>query len=125
MEEELFRRLMEGERLSPAEAHSLLPDRQEFANLWRYLWSRRGEGVIEDTAQRMARSVARVCGQREVFMRTQVCLRVFAEVGLIRMEPAADHLRIAVSDRSGKVDLECSGLMRRLRQLAGEEERPH
>ena len=119
-EEELFRRLMEGEPLSPAEAASLLPSRQEFANLWRYLRSRREEGPIEDTAQRLARSVARVCGERETFMRTQVCLAVFHDRGLIQMEKTADHLRIQVRQDTVKVNLEEAELMRRLRRMTGQ-----
>ncbi len=118
-EEELFRRLMAGEDLSPAEAEALLPTRQEFANLWRYLRSRQGAGPIEDTAQHMARSVARACGEREVFMRTQVCLAVFHDRGLIQVEKTADHLRIRLLDRAGKVDLESAQLMLRLHRLAG------
>ena len=117
-EEELFRRLMEGETLTPSEAASLLPTRQEFANLWKYLVSRREEGEIEETAQRLARNVARNCGLREEFMRTQVCLAVFHDRGLIRMEQTADHLRIKVREDGEKVDLEQARLMQRLRQMA-------
>ncbi|MDE6107381.1 MAG: DHH family phosphoesterase, partial [Oscillospiraceae bacterium] len=117
-EEELFRRLMAGEELTPAEAAALLPTRQEFANLWRYLRDHGRDGCIEDTAQRLARSVARACGLREVFMRTQVCLTVFHDRGLIRVEKTADHLRIHVLDHEGKVDLEQSELMVRLRRMA-------
>lgn len=119
-EEELFRRLMEGEDLSRAEAAALLPTRQEFANLWRYLRTRCGEGCIEDTSQRLARSVARACGLRETFMRTQVCLAVFHDRGLIQVERTSDHLRIQVRDPEERVDLESSVLMRQLRRLAGE-----
>ena len=119
-EEELFRRLMAGESLSPAEAASLLPSRQEFANLWRYLASRREEGTIEETAQRLARNVARNCGLREEFMRTQVCLAVFHDRGLIHMEQTADHLRIRVREDGEKVDLEQAQLMVRLRRMAAE-----
>ena len=117
-EEELFRRLMAGEDLTAEEARSLLPTRQEFANLWRYLHSHGKDGYIEDTAQRLARSVARTCGLREVFMRTQVCLAVFHDRGLIRMEQTADHLRIHVLEREGKVDLEQAALMVRLHHMA-------
>lgn len=118
MEEELFCRLMAGEELTVNEALSLLPTRQEFANLWRYLYSHGRDGCIEDTAQRLARNVAKSCGLREVFMRTQVCLAVFHDRGLIRMEKTADHLRIHVSEQSGKVDLESAELMTRLRRMA-------
>ena len=85
-EEELFRRLVAGEELTAAEAEALLPTRQEFANLWRYLRDHGKEACIEDTAQRLARSVAKACGLREVFMRTQVCLAVFHDRGLIKID---------------------------------------
>ena len=120
VEEELFRRLMAGETLAPAEAQALLPTRLEFANLWRYLSARRGEGIIEDTAQRLARNVARNCGTREEFMRTQVCLEVFHDRGLLRMERTADHLRLSIREGGEKVDLEQAELMKRLRRMAEE-----
>ncbi|MEA4954456.1 MAG: single-stranded-DNA-specific exonuclease RecJ [Pseudoflavonifractor sp.] len=119
-EDELFHRLMEGGELSRAEAVALLPTRQEFANLWRYLCARQSEGFIEDTAQRLARNVARTCGLRETFMRTQVCLAVFHDKGLVRVERTTDHLRIQVRDTGEKVDLESCTLMRQLRRLAEE-----
>ena len=119
-EEELFRRLMAGELLSPEEAAALLPTRQEFANLWRYLRSRQGEGPIEETAQRLARNVARCCGVRETFMRTEVCLAVFHDRGLIQVERSTDHLRIQVRREGEKVDLESAELMRLLRRMASQ-----
>lgn len=119
VEEELFRRLMRGESLTPAEAAALLPSRQEFANLWRYLNSRREEGHIEETAQRLARNVARAMGCRETFSRTQVCLWVFHDRGLIQVEKTADHLRIEITGGAQKVDLEGASLMRELHRMAG------
>ena len=117
-EEELFRRLMAGEELTAVEAGALLPTRQEFANLWRYLYAHGRTEDIEDTAQRLARNVARTCGLRETFMRTQVCLAVFHERGLVRVEKTADHLRIQVLEQEGKVNLEEAELMVRLRRMA-------
>ena len=111
---------MAGEPLTAGEAAALLPTRQEFANLWRYLRSRQGEGAIEETAQRLARNVARSCGVRETFMRTEVCLAVFHDRGLIQVERATDHLRIRIREDGGKVDLESAELMRLLRRMAGE-----
>ncbi len=118
VEEELFRRLMAGETLSPGEARSLIPTRQEFANLWKYLYARREEGEIEETASRLARNVARSCGLREEFMRTQVCLTVFHDRGLIHLEQAADHLRLHVLPTQGKADLEAAPIMQTLRKMA-------
>ena len=53
-------------------------------------------------------------------MRTQVCLAVFHDRGLIRMERTTDHLRIQIRDTGEKVDLESCTLMRQLRRLAEE-----
>ena len=64
VEEELFRRLMAGETLSPGEARSLIPTRQEFANLWKYLYARREEGEIEETA---SRQIGRAAGRERVY----------------------------------------------------------
>ena len=95
-----------------------LPTRLAFATLWRYLHAHGRTEDIEDTAQRLARNVARTCGLRETFMRTQVCLAVFHERGLVRVEKTADHLRIQVLEQEGKVNLEEAELMVRLRRMA-------
>ncbi len=51
-------------------------------------------------------------------MRTMVCLEVMDERGLIQVEQSTDHLRIDLCRVEGKVDLEESSLMKRLRHLA-------
>ena len=51
-------------------------------------------------------------------MRTMVCLEVLDEHGLIQVEQTTDHLRIDLCRVEGKVDLESSDLMKRLRRLA-------
>ena len=119
-ENELFRRLMDGGALSSREAAALLPERQEFANLWRYLRNHCRQGALEETAPKLAKNVAKTFGLRETFMRTQVCLAVMADRGLITVEHTTDHLRIEVRESGGKVDLESSALMRQLRRLTGE-----
>ena len=47
-----------------------------------------------------------------------VCLEVLVEHGLIRVERSTDHLRIDLCEVEGKVDLEDSALMKRLRRLS-------
>ena len=90
--------------------------REEFAAVWRYLRARAGEAPLEDTALHLSRCVARTYGLRETFMRTMVCLEVLSEQGLIQVEKRSDHLRIRTTPPAGKVDLESSSLMRRLRR---------
>ena len=52
-------------------------------------------------------------------MRTMVCLEVFDERGLIRLEHTTDHLHIALQAVEGKVDLDDSWILRRLREMRG------
>ena len=87
--------------------------------LWRYLEGRARLAPLEETAPRLARSVARSAGRRETVMRTLVCLEVFDERGLIRLERATDHLRIGLTPVEGKVDLERSAILKRLREMLG------
>ena len=111
---EKFRR---GEALPRQEAESLLPTREEFVVLWRYLKGHANQAPLDATAPRLARSIARSAGRRETVMRTLVCLEVFDERGLIRMERTTDHLHIALRPVEGKVDLDDSSILRALRRI--------
>ena len=116
-EQALFEKFRRGDALSQAEAAALLPSREEFIILWRYLKGHVRSGPLEETAPRLARSIARFCGRRETVMRTMVCLEVFDERGLIHLRRGTDHLQIDLNTVEGKVDLEASHIMRRLREL--------
>ena len=118
-ESQLFRRVMDGMDLEPGQAAELLPGREAFSDLWRYLRRQTAEGPVETEPAQLSRSVARACGRREAYGRTLVCLEVMDELGLIRQERRAGRLTIALNAVEGKVDLEQSRLMRRLRSLSG------
>ena len=113
-ERALYEKFRRGEPLSRSEAAALLPSREDFVSLWRYLKGHTAHGPLEETAPRLARNIARACGQRETVMRTLVCLEVFDERGLIRLERTTDHLQIGLTAVDGKVDLEQSVIMRKL-----------
>ena len=113
-ERALYEKLRSGAPLTSREAAALTPSREEFAAVWRYV---KGRGALEDTAARLSRSIARAYGLRETFMRTMVCLEVLDERGLIRVERMTDHLQISAVPVEGKVDLEQSALLRKLRKL--------
>lgn len=116
-EQALYEKFARGESISPQEAQAMLPSREEFVNLWRYLKGRAAHGPLEETARRLSRNLARTYGRRETFMRTMVCLEVFDERGLIQLRRTTDHLQIDLNQVEGKVDLEASCIMRRLRKL--------
>ena len=116
-ERALYEKFRRGDPLTPREAAALLPSREEFVALWRYLEGHARPAPLEETAHRLARCVARAAGRRETVMRTLVCLEVFDERGLIRLEHVTDHLRIGLTPVEGKVDLGESHILRRLRRL--------
>lgn len=116
-ERALFEKFHRGEAITPDEALSLLPSREEFVHLWRYLSGHEGE--VEDTVPRLAKNVARSVGRRETYMRTMVCLEVMDERGLIDVHYCSDHVRIATRQVEGKVDLEASHIMRKLKRMTG------
>ena len=117
-ERALFEKFRRGEELTRREAAALLPTREEFVVLWRYLKGHAGQSPLEETAHRLARNIARSAGRRVTVMRTLVCLEVFDERGLIQLEHTTDHLHIALRTVEGKVDLDDSWIMRRLRGMS-------
>ncbi len=115
LERELFQRLREGADLSRWEAGLLLPSRQDFARLWRFLeQSCAGDGV--DAGPALLRQAARQPDGRCAYGRTLVCLHVMGDRGLIQM----DSRRLRLCRPAQKVDLEQADMMRRLRLLLEE-----
>ena len=125
MERAIYDKFIRGEALTHAEARFLLPERSEFVALWRWLQHQSAAGaVVEETLPRIARSVSRRGGQREVPARTRLCLEVLEERGLIRMQVRCDRFQITLCHLEHKVDLDASELLRRLRKASGEGDRP-
>lgn len=117
-EQALYERFLRGEELSPQEAAFLLPSREEFVILWRYLKGRAGSGpVMEENPRRLTRNLSRDFGRHAPLPRTLVCLEVFDERGLISLERHTGSFQIAFNPVEGKVDLEQSTILRRLRRL--------
>ncbi len=116
-ERALYEKFRGGQPITPDEAAALLPTREEFVHLWRYLAGHAGE--VEDTVPRLAKNVARSAGRRETYMRTMVCLEVMDERGLIDVHYCSDHVRISTRPVEGKVDLDDSHIMRKLRRMTG------
>jgi single-stranded-DNA-specific exonuclease len=117
LEQSIYDRFARGEPLTPPEARSLLPDRADFVELWRWLERQSAAGtVVEDTLPRIARSVSRNAGQREAPTRTLLCLEVLEERGLIDLRRTAGRLQITIRRLEHKVDLDASELLIRLRE---------
>jgi len=117
LERSVYEKFCRGEALSAQEAQFLLPERAEFVGLWRWLERQSACGaVVEDTLPRIARSVSRGLGRREVPARTLLCLEVLEERGLIDLNRRTERVQIVIRHLEHKVDLEASELLRRLRK---------
>ena len=116
-ERALYERFVRGEPITPGEAAYLLPSREEFVGLWRYLKERNGPAGVEETSRRLTRNLSRSFGRHAPLPRTMICLEVFDERGLIHLERSGEHLSIHIHPVGGKVNLEESGILRRLHQL--------
>ncbi len=113
----LYESFLRGQRLPRQAAHRILPQREEFVALWRYL--RSCGGSAEDTLERLAEKVSAREGLPNSPTKLMVCLDVFAECGLVLLERRENDLKVRSRTRAGgKLDLEQTGLMRRLRRMA-------
>ena len=116
----LYRRHLAGEALSCDEADELLPARQDFVAVWRYLAAFGQDGQLMEELGCLSRKISRCTGRALSPARTRVCLDVFAEQGLLQLEqrPKATLIRLCADGR--KVDLEQSPILMHLKkQKAG------
>ena len=119
---ELVERLRCQEALTRREAARALPERCQFAALWRAIerWSREDRPPLGrlPTLRRLAEGV----GGAESFLRSALGVEIFAERGLITLETREDQ--IMIRPREGqRADLEQSAYMRALRRALGQEEK--
>jgi len=112
----MYERYAAGQTLTREEAAMLLPDRSDFAVLWRYLTGVAGKGTPEEDRSKLARRL----GGRWTAAKVQICLDVFRERGLLTFCSAGSDVKITVKQPAGKVDLEQSPIMIQLKQQKGE-----
>lgn len=122
-EQALYRKYARGEDLTPCEARLMIPQREEFAAVWRYLANREGEVV--DLPVRLARRVAQEGDLWESPLRTMICLEVLESFGLVTLqeeEGGALHIRLCQRKNREKVALNQAPIIRRLQAIAWGEE---
>ena len=105
---------------SDEEGASLLPSREEFEAVWRFL-AREKEPEMETHAETLARRVAAAYGLEPSPARTCVCLTVFRELGLLEeLENLPEGgLRLRRRADPPRTRLDSSALFRRLTACAG------
>ena len=119
-EEAVYHRCHMRQAISREEARMLLPTREEFAVVWRYLISHNSEGVVVENAECMCRKISASSGTVCSLMRTRVCLEAFNELGLIELLPHPKYLNIRITSDGTKVDLRRSSVIRYLTQYTEE-----
>lgn len=105
-------RFFAGERMLPIENAMLLPDRNALGRVWRYLTRRARR--FDESAETLLPEIALRAGV-PAQGRVWVCLRVFDELGLIRLAETDDGvMHIYIPRFEGKADLTTSRLLKRL-----------
>ena len=120
LERELFDRLTRGEMLSRWEAGLLLPQRRDFAQVWRFLESLCAAGPVESSVEQLTKQMNRGQNGRCSCGKVLVCLQVMDDRGLIRVNLTDHAARVELRPTEGKVDLEQARLMQMLRMHIGE-----
>jgi len=102
--------------LQPDAAQTLLPDRATLAMVWRYLASVPGT-AIEETPMCLCRKIVRWSGNSLSLGRMMVCLDIFSDVNLIRIDRLHKYISIRLTPGTGKADLSRSQTMQRLLKM--------
>ncbi len=119
---ELVERLTAGGTVTVREAARLLPDREQFAALWRAIERMERECGGELSRLPALRRLAGAVNGTESFLRAVLGVEVFAERGLIPLSVQEDQM--SLHPRPGRrADLEQSVYMRALRRTLGHIER--
>ena len=104
----LCRTLVGGGTLSAREASRAMPSREQFVRAWRVLEREVGvRGICEPMLPLLRRLSAEMVGA-ETFLRTALCLQVFAERGLLAIEREGDALYLRLTAEGKKVELDKS-----------------
>ena len=116
----LYERFRREGRLSPADAARLLPSRDEFVAVWRYLMASGSRELQEDLpcmGRKLVRNSAGTAAQGMTLGKARICLDVFAELGLIELQTGRSCCRIRLTTDGSKVDLDQSPIVKALRAL--------
>lgn len=117
LERELFRRLEAGEFLSRWEAGLMLPERRDFAQMWRFLERSCAAGPMVSSVDQLLRQMNRGQSGGCTYGRAMVCLKVMDDRGLIRVTLSGQDATVELRKTDTKVDLEQARLMQMLRAL--------
>ncbi len=102
-------------RLSAADAASLLPERSTLAMVWRYLAA--APGPICESPMCLCRKIVRWADTPLNLGQLLTCLDIFSDVGLLKYARQHKYLTITLTAGSGKADLNASATMQTLLRM--------
>ena len=104
----LCRELISGGTLSPRDAARALPSRDQFVRAWRILEREVGGSGVSAPMLPLLRKLSAEMVGTETFLRTAMCLQVFAERGLLSIEREGTTLTLRLTADGKKVELDKS-----------------
>lgn len=116
----LYLKYAENDILTPAEADALLPNRTEFVAIWRYLSANAADGGLQEEFSCLYRKMIRASGMPISMARARICLDVFDEQRLIRLQKQQRSLNILLTSDGRKVDLDNSDIIKKLKRIRSE-----
>ena len=97
----------------------MIPQREEFAAVWRYLASHSGD--VTEIPVSQARKIAKENDLWESTLRTMVCLEVLESFGLVTIQKGEGgtlHIRLRKRREGGKLAFYQSPIIQRLQTIA-------
>lgn len=116
----LYLKYAENDILTPAEADALLPNRAEFVAIWRYLSANAADDGLQEEFSCLYRKMIRASGMPITMARARICLDVFHEQGLIRLQKHQRSLHVLLTSDGRKVDLDNSDIIKKLKRIRTE-----
>ena len=111
----LLDRFLAGEALNDWEREALLPERSEFAAVWRYV---SGKGRVDESERNFVRNVAKTYHVNESVAHILLALTVLQECGLVEAQLDRGRILATALNVGQKVDLDASALLQRLKSEA-------
>ena len=106
-------RALQENRITPAEASVLTPDRGMLAVVWRYL-ACAPDAVIQEAPMCLCRKIVRWSGKPLSLGQLITCLDIFRDVGLLELQRLHKHYLIRLTPGTTKADIQASQTLQRL-----------
>ena len=100
-------------RITPATASAIYPDRAMLATVWRYL-AAAGAPAIQEAPICLCRKIVRWSGKPMSLGQLNICLDIFRDVGLLEIQRLHKYIAIRLTPGPEKADLNTSQTMQRL-----------